>query len=68
MVLAAWQPELALSGHWAWPLCGRLTVALMTMPRPQLSEKGVFVMTGTDSVYDQWSPFDRADMLEKANL
>lgn len=40
----------------------------MTMPLPQLSEKGVFVMTGTDSVYDHWSPFGRADMLEKANL
>lgn len=38
------------------------------MPLPQLSEKGVFVMTGTDSVYDHWSPFGRADMLEKANL
>lgn len=40
----------------------------MTMPLPLLSEKGVFVMTGTDSVYDHWSPFGRADMLEKANL
>lgn len=39
-----------------------------TMPLPQLSAKGVFVMTGTDSVYDHWSPFGRADMLEKANL
>lgn len=25
-------------------------------------------MTGTDSVYDHWSPFGRADMLEKPNL
>ena len=40
----------------------------LTMPLPQLSEKGVFVMTGTDSVIDHWSPFGRADMLEKANL
>jgi cytosine/adenosine deaminase-related metal-dependent hydrolase len=40
----------------------------LMMPLPQLSEKGVFVMTGTDSVYDHWSPFGRADMLEKANL
>jgi len=39
-----------------------------TMPLPQLSAKGVFVMTGTDSVTDHWSPFGRADMLEKANL
>ncbi len=40
----------------------------LTMPLPQLGEKGVFVMTGTDSVIDHWSPFGRADMLEKANL
>lgn len=40
----------------------------LMMPLPQLSEKGVFVMTGTDSVIDHWSPFGRADMLEKANL
>jgi cytosine/adenosine deaminase-related metal-dependent hydrolase len=52
----------------------RITIAstvplgAMTMPLPQLGEKGVFVMTGTDSVYDHWSPFGRADMLEKANL
>ena len=39
-----------------------------TMPLPQLTAKGVFVMTGTDSVTDHWSPFGRADMLEKANL
>lgn len=40
----------------------------LTMPLPQLSEKGVFVMTGTDSVIDHWSPFGKGDMLEKANL
>ena len=40
----------------------------LTMPLPQLSEKGVFVMTGTDSVVDHWSPFGKRDMLEKANL
>ena len=38
----------------------------LTMPLPQLSEKGVFVMTGTDSVIDHWSPFGSGDMLEKA--
>lgn len=38
------------------------------MPLPELSQKGVFVMTGTDSVIDHWSPFGRGDMLEKANL
>ena len=40
----------------------------LMMPLPQLSEKGVFVMTGTDSVIDHWSPFGSGDMLEKANL
>lgn len=38
------------------------------MPLPQLAEKGVFLMTGTDSVIDHWSPFGTGDMLEKANL
>ncbi len=40
----------------------------LTMPLPQLSQKGVFVMTGTDSVIDHWSPFGSGDMLEKAYL
>jgi len=31
-------------------------------------DKGVFVMTGTDSVIDHWSPYGLGDMLEKANL
>lgn len=39
----------------------------LMMPLPQLSEKGVFVMTGTDSVIDHWSPFGTGDILE-ANL
>lgn len=39
-----------------------------TMPLPALIERGVVVMPGTDSVTDHWSPFGRADMLEKANL
>lgn len=38
------------------------------MPLSQLSASGVFVMTGTDSVIDHWSPFGSGDMLEKANL
>lgn len=38
------------------------------MPLPTLAEHGVFVMTGTDSVTDHWSPFGSGDMLEKANL
>lgn len=49
-------------------IASTVPLGAMTMPLPQLSAKGVFVMTGTDSVYDHWSPFGRADMLEKANL
>ncbi len=37
------------------------------LPLPQLAEKGVFLMTGTDNVIDHWSPFGTGDMLEKAN-
>ncbi|MEI3854709.1 amidohydrolase family protein [Ensifer sp. CCNWLW38] len=40
----------------------------LMMPLPQLTQKGVFVMTGTDSVIDHWSPFGSGDMLEKAYL
>ncbi len=40
----------------------------LMMPLPQLAQKGVFVMTGTDSVIDHWSPFGSGDMLEKAYL
>lgn len=40
----------------------------LMMPLPQLSRAGVFVMTGTDSVIDHWSPFGSGDMLEKAYL
>ena len=43
-------------------------IGKLAMPLPQLSEKGVFVMTGTDSVIDHWSPFGTGSMLEKANL
>ncbi len=38
------------------------------MPLKQLRDKGVFVITGTDSVIDHWSPYGLGDMLEKANL
>lgn len=46
------------------------TVPLGTlhMPLSQLRANGVFVMTGTDSVIDHWSPFGSGDMLQKANL
>lgn len=40
----------------------------LTMPLPRLREKGVTLMSGTDSVIDHWSPFGTGDMLEKANL
>lgn len=40
----------------------------LMMPLPQLSKAGVFVMTGTDSVIDHWSPFGSGDMFEKAYL
>ncbi len=33
-----------------------------------MHDKGVKVMTGTDSVIDHWSPYGLGDMLEKANL
>lgn len=50
----------------------RMTIAstvplgALTMPLPQLQDKGVFVMTGTDSVIDHWSPFGSGDMLERS--
>jgi len=40
----------------------------LTMPLPRLREKGVTLISGTDSVIDHWSPFGTGDMLEKANL
>ncbi|QKJ86701.1 N-isopropylammelide isopropyl amidohydrolase [Paramixta manurensis] len=43
-------------------------IGALSMPLPALSEKGVLVMTGTDSVVDHWSPFGTGSMLEKANL
>ncbi|MDT3377968.1 amidohydrolase family protein [Labrys neptuniae] len=49
-------------------IASTVPIGSFVMPLPQLSEKGVFVMTGTDSVIDHWSPFGSGDMLEKANL
>ncbi|SFN81598.1 amidohydrolase family protein [Xenorhabdus japonica] len=43
-------------------------IGTLHMPLKQLRDKGVFVMTGTDSVIDHWSPYGLGDMLEKANL
>ena len=48
-------------------IASTVPIGSLMMPLPQLSEKGVFVMTGTDSVIDHWSPFGSGDMLEKAN-
>ncbi|AFH93798.1 amidohydrolase family protein [Providencia stuartii] len=43
-------------------------IGTLHMPLKTLNENGVFVMSGTDSVIDHWSPFGLGDMLEKANL
>lgn len=43
-------------------------IGTLHMPLKTLDKNGVFVMTGTDSVIDHWSPFGLGDMLEKANL
>ena len=49
-------------------LASTLPLGKGVMPLPLLAEKGVFVMTGTDSLTDHWLPFGNGDMLEKANL
>lgn len=49
-------------------IASTVPIGTLHMPLQQLREKGVFVMTGTDSVIDHWSPFGLGDMLEKANL
>ncbi|MFC0226731.1 amidohydrolase family protein [Serratia aquatilis] len=49
-------------------IASSVPIGTLHMPLSQLRDKGVFVMTGTDSVIDHWSPFGLADMLEKANL
>ncbi|MGI2066574.1 amidohydrolase family protein [Shewanella sp. MF08487] len=49
-------------------IASTVPIGKMHMPLKQLQEKGVFVMTGTDSVIDHWSPYGLGDMLEKANL
>jgi cytosine/adenosine deaminase-related metal-dependent hydrolase len=47
-------------------IASTVPIGSLMMPLPQLSKAGVFVMTGTDSVIDHWSPFGSGDMLEKA--
>jgi len=49
-------------------LASTLPLGKGVMPLPQMAEKGVFLMTGTDSLTDHWLPFGTGDMLEKANL
>lgn len=49
-------------------IASTVPIGTLHMPLKQLREKGVFVMTGTDSVIDHWSPYGLGDMLEKANL
>ncbi|WP_202306681.1 amidohydrolase family protein [Dryocola clanedunensis] len=49
-------------------IASTVPIGTLHMPLRQLQEKGVFVMTGTDSVIDHWSPYGLGDMLEKANL
>ncbi|MDX7989318.1 deaminase [Xenorhabdus sp. 12] len=49
-------------------IASTIPIGTLHMPLKQLSDKGVFVMTGTDSVIDHWSPYGLGDMLEKANL
>nr|WP_217277115.1 amidohydrolase family protein [Photorhabdus heterorhabditis] len=49
-------------------IASTVPIGSLMMPLPQLRSKGVFIMTGTDSVIDHWSPFGTGDMLEKANL
>lgn len=58
-------PRLAATGI---SVASTVPIGALTMPLPQLSKAGVFVMPGTDSVIDHWSPFGTGDMLEKANV
>lgn len=49
-------------------IASTVPIGTLHMPLKQLHDKGVVVMTGTDSVIDHWSPYGLGDMLEKANL
>ncbi|NNS06381.1 amidohydrolase family protein [Erwinia sp. JH02] len=49
-------------------IASTVPIGTLHMPLKQLQDNGVFVMTGTDSVIDHWSPYGLGDMLEKANL
>lgn len=69
-VMADDELEEVINGLAEQQFCVASTVPIgkRSMPLPQLSEKGILVMTGTDSVIDHWSPFGTGSMLEKANL
>ncbi|MFN2932448.1 deaminase, partial [Escherichia coli] len=47
-------------------IASTVPIGTLHMPLKILNNNGVFVMTGTDSVIDHWSPFGLGDMLEKA--
>jgi cytosine/adenosine deaminase-related metal-dependent hydrolase len=47
-------------------IASTVPLGALPMPLPQMQDKGVFVMTGTDSVIDHWSPFGSGDMLERS--
>lgn len=49
-------------------IASTVPIGTLHMPLKTLNQNGVFVMSGTDSVVDHWSPFGLGDMLEKANL
>ena len=40
-------------------IASTVPIGTLHMPLKQLRDKGVFVMTGTDSVIDHWSPYGR---------
>lgn len=46
-------------------IASTVPIGTLHMPLKQLHDKGVKVMTGTDSVIDHWSPYGLGDMLEK---
>ena len=48
-------------------LASCLPIGKNVMPLPSLRERGVRLLSGTDSVIDHWSPFGSASMLEKAH-
>ena len=59
--LAGQMAELGVS------LASCLPLGKGVMPLPYLRERGVRLLSGTDSVIDHWSPFGSARMLDKAH-